>query len=259
MMTGDVMHGINLDLPITYKHSSLRFFNQGEHHISRICQDDVLLLVYDGVLRFREDTEAFEIHPGQYHIQRHNSVQTGEYASDAPKYLYVHFIADWADDGCILPCRGSFEYVKLKPLIDELDMLSHSSASYTAQAQKFYEILIMLYNKKPTDSLPNKMAEYIAHKYSERITLEMLCEEFGFSKNHIINLFKKTFSMPPVAYINHIRLQKAEYLMEVTSDSIEEIAGQCGFHNYSHFYKLFVRRNRLSPDKWREQKRIGIV
>ena len=49
------MNGIDLNKPIAYKHASLRFFNKNEHHIDRFCEDDVLLLVFDGVLRFSED------------------------------------------------------------------------------------------------------------------------------------------------------------------------------------------------------------
>ena len=110
------MQGIDLNQPILYKHSSLRFFNAGEYHISRLCEDDVLLLVYDGVLRFTEDSVPYELHPGSYHIQRHGSVQTGHLPSDAPKYLYVHFLAEWSDSASSLPSCGMFNYAKLKPM-----------------------------------------------------------------------------------------------------------------------------------------------
>ena len=68
------MEGINLERPITYKYASLRYFLEGEHHVSRLCRDDVLLLVFDGVLRFTEDGKPYEIHKGEYHIQRHGSL-----------------------------------------------------------------------------------------------------------------------------------------------------------------------------------------
>ena len=35
--------------------------------------------------------------------------------------------------------------------------------------------------------------------------------------------------------------------MEMTSETLENVAAACGFRNYSHFYRLFVRKNRLSP------------
>ena len=59
------MYGIDLNKEIKYLFSSLRFFASKEHHVDRFCKDDVLLLVYDGVLRFSEDGVMYEIHPGE--------------------------------------------------------------------------------------------------------------------------------------------------------------------------------------------------
>lgn len=250
------MCGIRLDKSIEYRCASLRFFSKGEHHVSRICPDDVLLLVYDGILRFCEDGTQFEIHPGQYHIQRHGSVQSGEIASDAPKYLYVHFLAEWADIGRILPRNGTFEYARLKTIMDELDALAHSKSLYIAQAGKFYTILTDLLQQPSENPLACKIADYIAKEIHHAISLDLLCQEFHFSKNHIINTFRQTYGMTPIAYANRLRLQKAEYLIEVTSEPLESIASQCGFQNYSHFFKQFVRNYGNSPEKWRRQKRI---
>lgn len=254
---GDRMTGVNLDKFIEYRHASLRFFEAGERHVSRLCIDDVLLLVYDGILRFSEDGEQFEVGPGEYHIQRHNTVQTGEIASSAPKYFYVHFLADWSEGTSMLPVRGIFDYVKMKTIIEELDALEHSHAPYIAKAGKFYEILTQLRQSKAGDSVAHRMADSIARQCSGNLTLEKLCDEFHFSKNHLINLFKKEFDVTPIVYMNGLRLQKAEQLMEVTSNSLEDIALKSGFQNYSHFYKLFHRKHGMSPEQWRLKRRIG--
>ena len=250
------MLGIQLDQPILYKYASLRFFKPGEHHVSRLCKENVLLLVYDGVLRFCEDGKQYEIRAGEYHIQKQNSIQSGEFPSDSPKYLYVHFLADWSDHEHVLPRSGTFHYAQFKQAINELDILAHSNAPYILQAGKFYELLSMLYQAKHTDSITNHIADFITKNSNQKITLDMLCREFNFSKNHIINICKRDLGMTPIAYINHIRLQKAAYLLEVTSNSIENISLLCGYNNYSNFYKLFLQKYGQSPEGWRNSKRI---
>lgn len=65
------------------------------------------------------------------------------------------------------------------------------------------------------------------------------------------------YGMTPIAYLQNQRLWQCEYLMEMTSDSLESIAAASGFNNYSYFYKLFVRKNGISPEKWREKRRLG--
>lgn len=251
------METINLNRPITYHYSSLRFFKPGEHHISRECTENVLLLVYEGVLRFHEDGVPYEIHAGQYHIQRQGSVHVGKYASDTPKYLYAHFFGEWTNDEAGLPRSGTFDYAKFKPVMEDLHTLRQGKSPHYLQAQKFYELITLLYPTKKIRSMADKIADFIASVAPAEITIEQLCQEFHFSKNHIINLFKKDYGMTPIAYLNELRLNRAESLMEVTSHSLSQIALQCGFQTYSHFYKLFLRRHGKTPEQWRKKRQIG--
>ncbi len=251
------LKGINLDKDINYLHSSLRFFNKNEYHVSRVCKDDVLLLVYEGVLRFTEDGKKYEIGAGEYHIQRHGSVQTGWKPSDSPKYFYVHFMADWGEGDSILPKNGVFEYSQLRYIIEEMDALARGNKPYILKTGKFYELLSRLYRVRAADGIARKVADYLEKEYRKSISLEMLCERFNYSKNHIINTFKNEFDVTPITYLNNVRLKNAEYMIEATSKAIEGIAIVCGYSSYSHFYRQFVRRNGVSPEKWREQRRIG--
>ena len=247
------MYGIDFNQKIEYKCSSLCFFNENERHVNRLFPDDVLLLVFDGVLRFCEDGTEYEVPAGHYHIQKQNTVQMGTKKSDSPKYLYVHFLGTWNDSNSSLAPYGEFDYEKMKDTIEEMDYLSHNMAPYILQAGKFFEILSGLYKTKEADLTAQNIADYIEKNHNEEITLEMLSGKFFFSKNHIINLFKKNFGVTPVAYINNAKLKKAEYFLKVTYEPIEKISGLCGFQNYSHFYKLFVRKNGISPKEWRNR------
>ena len=248
------MRGIDLNKPITFMHSSLRFFSENEHHVTRFCEDDVLLMVFEGVLRFTEGDVFYEIYPGEYHIQKNHTFQTGEEASDSPKYLYVHFHAQWSDNDTTLPFEGTFDYSKAKDIITELDELSHSDSSLAEKSAKFLELLLLLYQKEKPSSVADKVAVFIRKEISNGISLDKICEEFHFSKNHIINIFKNEFGITPIKYINDLKLKRAKYLLEVTSDTLESISLKSGFNDYSHFYKLFYRENGLSPAKWRSKK-----
>ena len=185
------MKGIDLNQPLQYKHASMRYFERNECHIHRLCRDDVLLLVFDGVLRFWEDGTSYEVAAGEYHIQRKDSRQKGPVASDCPKYLYVHFSGHWADTGAVLPARGSFEVARLMPLMELLDRLAHRGGTLTEQLSVFTELLSRLYRKDRQETPAARMAAFLAMHLRESISLEQLGEEFHFSKNHIINLFKQ--------------------------------------------------------------------
>lgn len=251
------MRGIDLNKPIDFLHSSLRYFSEGEHHITRFCKDDVLLMVYEGVLCFTEDNIRYEIHPGEYHIQKSNTFQSGEKPSDSPKYLYVHFRADWADNDTTLPFEGKFNYSMAKPLMEELDKLSHTGSSLVQKTAVFYELLLSLQQQEKPTSIADKIAAFICKESLNEISLEKICKKFYFSKNHIINIFKKEFGVTPIQYINNLKLNHAKYLLEVTSDTLESISLKSGFNDYSYFYKLFYKETGLSPSIWRNKKQTN--
>lgn len=245
-----------MEKPIQYRGASLRYFAPNEHHVSRRCSADVLVLVFDGVLRFTEDGQDVEVHPGEYYIQRKGGIQRGDKPSDVPKYMYIHFEAQWGTGCSVFPFRGNFAYHELRSLMEMLDNAYHTESPYIEQITVFYEILRAMQAKRKKKTTANEIAEYLARESTGRITLDELCREFHFSKNHIIHLFRKEYGMTPVAYINRLRLRKAESLLEITSDSIEQIAYAVGFANYSHFYRLFCQKNEMSPRQWREWKRL---
>lgn len=253
---GDSMYGIDLNKEIKYKFASLRFFDEKEYHVKRICNDDVLLLVFDGILRFSEDGVFYEIHPGEYHIQKHGSMQEGVLPSDSPKYLYVHFYAEWTQDSLIAK-SGTFDYQYFKNDIEQMNTLSYSDAPYILKTNKFYTILSKLCKKTSIGSTAEGIATFVSENYQQNISIDMICKRFSFSKNHIINIFKKSFGITPIAFLNLVRLKKAEELLITTSDPIESISFNCGYQNYSHFYRQFKHKNHLTPEAFRKQKRIG--
>ena len=52
-----------------YYFSSYRYFEEGERHVNRICNEDVLLIVFSGTLRFSENGIKKKIHAGEYYFQ----------------------------------------------------------------------------------------------------------------------------------------------------------------------------------------------
>ncbi len=248
--------GLCLDERISYMYASLRFFEKDEHHVRRFCRENVLLLVFDGVLRFSENGVEQEVCGGEYYIQEQGKHQDGRLASDSPKYLYIHFHGDWSESGITLPRRGSFSRRSLLPLVEELDALSREEVSYIEKTAVFFRILSMLREKPERDSPAQKILEYLSAEYLSVSSLEDLCRVFHYSKNHIVNVFKSEFGQTPFEYINDQKIKRAMYLLETTSMSIDRIAQESGFHYYSHFYRLFLRKNGLSPLAWRTKQRI---
>ena len=249
------MQGINLNKPILYRVASFRYFEENECHCTRFCKDNVLVMVFSGVLRFSENGKQIEVKKGEYYIQQKNCYQGGEIPSDSPKYLYVHFNGEWTDGETSLIYKGKFDYNALSNLMQDLNYASHNNFVYSEQEYLFLKLLLSLKQKVEKPSLAQEISAYV-EKNIERVTsLDSLCKQFNYSKNYIIRIFNKEFGVSPIAYINEIKLKRASYLLESTSQSITEIAQECGFNDYPYFYKRFYAKTGVSPQVYRKTVR----
>ena len=246
------MIGIDLNKPILYKYASFRSFRENEYHITRFCLDNVLLLVYDGILRFSEDGVEHEVCAGQYYIQRKNCDQKGLVVSDEPKYLYVHFDAEWTDSPDALAYSGWFDVQWLFELMKRIDIASHQNTSCNELQYLFLKLLLSLRKNPEKNPMAEKMSKYIEENIEKIVSLEDICKAFHYSKNYIIRIFNKEFGISPVQYINEVKLRRAMYLLETTSKPIGEIATECGYADYAYFYKRFIQKVGISPKTWRK-------
>ncbi len=248
------MEGIDLSVSISYQGASFRYFNKHEYHVTRHCNCDVLLLVFEGVLKFSEDGEPVEVHPGEYYIQKAGGFQEGIVPSEEPKYLYIHFQGDWTKTGNYLPRRGTFDYELLKPLMEKMHRTASCKEPYVIQASCFYSILSSLYRHLADPSTAEKVYQHLVLHYNKHISLSSLCKQVGCSKNHVINLFKQKYGITPFACLTAIRLENAKELLLSSTQTLDEISNVCGFSDYSHFYKTFKKETTLSPYEWRKRK-----
>ncbi|MBQ4323803.1 MAG: helix-turn-helix transcriptional regulator [Clostridia bacterium] len=247
------MIGIDLNQPIQYKHASLRYFSPQESHTVRFCMENVLLLVFEGVLHFTEDGKPYDIGAGEYFIQKAHTRHGALHPSDSPKYLYVHFDGCWGDEGEILPRQGVFSPEEMMPLMERLDLAHSRNRSLTEKSALFFRVLSKLYlSEEPTGPV-GEIAEYLREHACESISLQDLSVRFRYSKNQIINLMKKGYHMTPLEYRNLHRMKHAEWLLRVTSSSLAQVAEECGYGEYSQFYKEFFRTYGVSPKEWRAE------
>ncbi|MCQ2457033.1 MAG: AraC family transcriptional regulator [Clostridia bacterium] len=249
---------VDLNQNIRFSHAGFREFKPGETHLKRYCVEDVLIVLFSGVLRFSENGEEREVTPGHYYVQHHDMEQDGPEPSDVPKYFFIHFRADYVDEGG-LPPEGEFDYEAIRPLAEELNVLEHSESTLIEKLALFYRILSVLKGETRDVTVADRLKRYLTEHCTEKITLDSLSERFGYSKNRIISIIKENFGKTPIAYINDLRLNRAKQLIDITADPLETIAYESGFGDYSEFYKLFVKKTGASPGEWKRMSREGKV
>ena len=237
-----------------YNTSSFRFFNPGEKHVTRLSREDVLLLVFSGVLRFSENGNAVEVSEGEYYIQKADMYQEGVVPSDSPKYFYIHFNGQYSDQNG-LPLRGNFSYEAIKPLLFRLEKLEMSQKPILEKTTLFYQILVNLCGVTNNEiSAVQEIEQYLSENYLKEITISGLAGRFNYSEDYIIRIFKKAYGVTPYQYMINLRMQLAKQLLLSTNRSIVQISEECGYQDFSAFYRAFSKMFGCSPAKWRQKQ-----
>ncbi|MBQ7364176.1 MAG: helix-turn-helix transcriptional regulator [Clostridia bacterium] len=240
-----------------FKFFGYRQFEKGEHHITRVFSESVLILLVEGVLRFEEDGKSITLTAGEYYIQRAGLFQSGKRASDEPKYFFLHMNAAFSEnepEG--LPIRGKFSEGAIRALAEEYDRLYRSrSANFFALNALMFEILAELENntvpEKKRTVIAKDIKRYIASEYHAPLSLGDIAARYGYSEDYTIKLFKKEYGTTPYQYLIKKRLQEAERLLLSTTMSVEEISRKVGYNDFSTFYRDFKKRFGVSPGEYR--------
>ncbi len=127
-----------------------------------------------------------------------------------------------------------------------------SSASSIMQACSGYLYLSKMISLK-SDSLENRIDDYIRNNFDKNLTTENLCEKFLISRTRLYEISKTNYNKPIAEYIRDFRINKAKFLLVNTNKKISEIATLCGIPDYVYFTKIFKRlNNNITPKDWRK-------
>lgn len=118
----------------------------------------------------------------------------------------------------------------------------------------YAELLVLVYRYIDEVYLPictnvslHKAITYIRMHFSDTINMADVALQSGVSERQLRNLFTQYLNMPPLAYINQIRVNKAIDLLRNTELSVKEVCFQCGFQSPQYFSRLFKQQTGLTP------------
>lgn len=234
-------------------------FDAEERHITRLASYSVLILMREGVLRFRENGTDMEILPGEYYIQRNGLLQEGIYPSDGAVYFYIEFRGSFGETGTGIPLRGKWEVNSILPLTERLDKAFRGrEADLFLLNGQMLKIFSVLHAASPGydegAEVANRLKSLMDTEYFKPISLDKLSTGFGYTKDHLIRVFKRHFGTTPHQYLIRVRMEHAGWLLENTSLSMEEVACNVGYGDFSAFYRAFRSTWGISPGAVQREK-----
>lgn len=90
------------------------------------------------------------------------------------------------------------------------------------------------------------IVDYLENNLTDDLSIPALAKRFYMSPDYLMHLFKSETGMTAGSYITARRLQKARRLMQ-EGRALTELCYECGFTNYSTFYRAWKKRYHTSP------------
>lgn len=117
-----------------------------------------------------------------------------------------------------------------------------------------YSYLLSRYAEHPTmirhiDKEPRAVQvarEYLEAHVAHNVSLSQLAQIAGLSPFHLVRVFHQAMGLPPHAYLNHIRLERAKQLL-LAGSSVVTVAYEVGFADQSHLTKRFKQIYGVTP------------
>lgn len=95
---------------------------------------------------------------------------------------------------------------------------------------------------------------YIKAHLHETLNIRQICEQTYMSKSSLCTAFKQRMGVTFCEYVRQQRLTKAQGMLISTTQSMDEIAEQCGFSSSTYFSTVFKQAFGITPSSYRKAK-----
>jgi len=116
--------------------------------------------------------------------------------------------------------------------------------------------LLQPYSRRSADSpdqpeFLNWIISFMSLHLSEPLSVADMASRAGLSASRFSRVFRDRFGRPPHQFLLHLRIQRAQDLLQHTSLTMPQIAIQCGFADVHHFARAFKRITEQTPGSYR--------
>ena len=171
-----------------------------------------------------------------------------------PSMLYLYRNPDVADTIYSIFKSIEAEYQKNDALSQESLNCYTQMLFYTmARNPNTYD------NKKKSNRYTADAIRYMQKNFTKDLSLPEVSRHFFINPKYLTRLLKKETGFGFSEYLNLLRLQYAETLLQQSDKlSISEISEQCGFHDSNYFCVKFKKQYGVSPKKRQQELRRSL-
>lgn len=119
------------------------------------------------------------------------------------------------------------------------------------QSQFSAALSMQLTDRKPLRELES----WVLDNLNKPLNVEVLAKRVAMSPRNFARVFIKEMKTTPAKFVERLRVEAARRRLEESRNSLETIAGECGFGNVNSMRNVFQRALRIAPGQYRRHFR----
>lgn len=109
--------------------------------------------------------------------------------------------------------------------------------------------------RKPNDDerlrTVRRVVATLSSRYAQPLTLGELAESVGWTPTHLSDTFRRLVGLPPMRFLEGVRMRRAQELLTVSADPVHRVAAAVGFGDPNYFSRAFTRHVGMTPSAYR--------
>jgi len=119
------------------------------------------------------------------------------------------------------------------------------------QSQFSAALSLQLTDRKPL----RELEAWVLDNLHKPVTVPLLAHRVAMSPRNFARVFTKEMKTTPAKFVERLRVEAARRRLEESHNSMEMIAGECGFGNVNSMRNVFQRTLKIAPGQYRRHFR----
>lgn len=139
------------------------------------------------------------------------------------------------------------------------EMAVKISKAYSIELDRYHQSYFSTFRPiySHNDELIKQIQEQLENHYATIRTIEEVTKAYPASRRNLVRRFIKATGLPPIEYLQNLRIEKAKELLENSDQSISEIISQTGYADPKSFRKVFLKLVGIPPTDYRNKFKLN--
>jgi len=208
--------------------------------------------IVGGDVFYTENQVTQKLHTGHLYLFPANKVYEIRHSPDnciECLWFHIDFLPTIAEDLIAVPItEGSSLHFLLQAVIAHLNSSNAKDTYYYS----LINTLVCFLHQHYLHRYPKRLEEiisYIHRHCMEDLSVLKLSQQFGYSQEYFIRMFRQNVYTTPYQYLLNCKLNEAARLLQQNIPIIQ-VAQQTGFHDVKTFSRTFKQHYQIAPSQF---------